>query len=163
MSCKNGCGCKKNTILFTKTRNVRTPRKAHAEDAGIDFFVPENFEKVILKPHESTLIPSGIRVHIPKGKALVGFNKSGVAAKRHLVLGACVIDSGYEDEIFINLYNAGNEDAVIQNDGKAIAQFLLVDVPSLELTEISHEDYEKNRATSSDARGANGFGSTDNA
>ena len=163
MSCKNGCGCSKNVILFTKTREVRSPRKAHVEDAGIDFFVPDDFEPVVLKPHESTLIPSGIKVHIPKGKALVGFNKSGVASKRRLVLGACVIDSGYEDEIFINIYNTGNEDAVIQSDGKAIAQFLLMDVPVLELVEISHADYEKGRNLSEGARGANGFGSTDNA
>lgn len=156
------CSCHKAVPLtFTRVRDVRPPRKAYDTDAGIDFFVPSDFPATVVRPRESILIPSGIRVHIPEGKALVGFNKSGIAVKKRLVLGACVIDSGYEDEIFINLYNSGDSDVVVEPGEKAIAQFLLLDVPMTELYEVSLETYEENCKKGENCRGMGKFGSTD--
>lgn len=37
-----------NTLKICKVRNVKTPCRAHATDAGIDFFVPEDIDMVTM-------------------------------------------------------------------------------------------------------------------
>ena len=69
-------------MRYTKVKDVKNPTRAHETDAGIDFFVPNDFETVTLKPGEDVLIDSGIKVIVPKGYALIFKEKSGVAAKR---------------------------------------------------------------------------------
>ena len=52
-----------------KLRNVKTPNRGTEASAGIDFYVPEDFETTILKSGESILIPSGIKVHFLDNEA----------------------------------------------------------------------------------------------
>ena len=82
-------------------------------------------------------------------------NKSGIASKKTLVTGACVVDSGYDGEVFIDLHNIGNDNQRVV-EGQKIAQAVLVPivVPSLEEIE------EDNIYGKSTVRGAGGFGST---
>ena len=47
--------------------NIRLPRRATKGSAGYDFFAPESFTLV---PHETILIPTGIRVMIEDGWVL---------------------------------------------------------------------------------------------
>ena len=54
-------------------------------------------------------------------------NKSGVAFKRQLLVGACVVDCGYEGEVFVNLHNVGSETQHIQ-PGDKVAQAVVVPV-----------------------------------
>ena len=61
-----------------KTRNVKTPSRGTNLSAGLDFYVPEDFQETTIHSGESVLIPSGIRAHVPSGYALIAFNKSGV-------------------------------------------------------------------------------------
>ena len=63
-------------MKFSKVREVKTPQRANLTDAGIDFFVPEDQSTISLTPGESCLIPSGIKVNVPEGYALIAFNKS---------------------------------------------------------------------------------------
>tara|TARA_R110002020_G_scaffold468492_1_gene692806 strand:+ start:60 stop:497 length:438 start_codon:yes stop_codon:yes gene_type:complete len=142
-------------MKFCKVREVKTPTRANSEDAGIDFFVPEDQTAIILEPGESCLIPSGIKCNVPEGFALVAFNKSGVAVKKKLHVGACVIDCGYQGEVHINLTNVGDWHQRIF-PGDKIVQFLLLQLgdPKVELVNES-ELYEEESN-----RGAGGFGST---
>ena len=78
-----------------KVRNVKTPNRGTSVSAGIDFYVPEDFETVTLNPGQSVLIPSGIKAQVPRGYALIAFNKSGVAVKQGLSVGACCVDEDY--------------------------------------------------------------------
>ena len=57
---------------------------------------------------------TGLRFGVPHGYMLEAKNRSGNAAKRSLLVGACVIDSGYDGEVFINLHNVGKESQFIQ-------------------------------------------------
>ena len=59
------------------------------------------------------------------GFALVAFNKSGVAVKKQLYAGACVVDCGYQGEVHINLTNVGKEEQYIK-PGDKIIQFVLL-------------------------------------
>ena len=142
-------------MKFCKIRKVKTPTRANSTDAGIDFFVPDDFDTVQLESQQSILIPSGIKVNVPKGYALIAFNKSGVATKKHLQVGAAVVDCGYQGEVHIHLTNVGWDPTEI-NPGDKIVQFILLPLgnPELECIEES-KLYEEE----SD-RGSGGFGST---
>lgn len=52
--------------------------------------------KIEILPNSKILIPSGIHVNLPDNVFLKAENKSGIASKRSLIVGACVIDQDYE-------------------------------------------------------------------
>lgn len=136
-------------------RKVIPPSRAHSLDAGIDFYVPSDFTITKVAPQNAIKIPSGIKVDIPQGYALIAFNKSGVCTTLGLVAGACVIDSGYQGEIHIHLINASRKDVFITPDMKII-QFILIPVSDVMTEECDLEElYDKQSERSS-----NGFGST---
>ena len=54
-------------------------------------------------------------------------NKSGIASKRGLVVGACVVDRGYTGEIFVNLHNPSDRTQTL-HAGDKIAQAVLVKI-----------------------------------
>lgn len=146
-------------VKMTKTRNTTLPTRANSgADAGIDFYVPNDFAAAVLKPGESVKIPAGIKVEVPVGYALIFFNKSGVAAKKSLIVGACVIDSGYAGEVHINMINAGTENQTI-SPGDKIVQGILIPVICFETIEVPEEELYRDIHVAGN-RGAGGFGST---
>ena len=142
-------------MKISKVRSVKTPIRGTPNSAGIDFFVPDEV-RVYLKPGESCLIPSGIKASVPPGHALMAFNKSGVAVKKNLHVGACVVDEDYQGEIHINLTNVGTREECKFRSGEKIIQFVLLPVfyDTIEEVEISalFEGITE--------RGEGGFGST---
>lgn len=142
-------------MKFAKTKDVKDPQRGTELSAGIDFFVPNTNAAFVLKPNEDALIPSGIKVKLPKGFALIAFDKSGVATKRKLKVGACVVDEDYQGEIHIHVFNLGSSDVTI-NPGDKLVQFLLLPINYAEPEECDlNELYE-----SVSERGEGGFGST---
>ena len=142
-------------MKYSKTRDVKSPIRGHSNDAGIDFFVPN--ENVILKlqPGEQAIIPSGIKVKVPTGYALIAFNKSGIATKKQLLVGAAVVDESYQGEVHINVHNVGTTEQTITS-GDKLVQFILLPVNYAMPNEVKIEDlYE----TKSD-RGEGRMGST---
>lgn len=123
-------------MKIIKTRNVKTPTRGTSKSAGLDFYIPDDFDYQAgynLRPGEDINIPSGIHVKIPSGKALINMDKSGRAVNYKLKVGACVIDEDYQGEIHLHLFNIGEGDCMIY-PGDKILQALLVDV--------SYEDVE---------------------
>jgi dUTPase len=87
-------------------------------------------------------------------------NRSGMAAKRSLLVGACVIDSGYNGEVFVNLHNVGKDTQYIK-PGTRIAQVVLVPVVHFRAVASGKDNlYEWYPITISD-RGDGALGSTD--
>ena len=142
-------------MKFAKIREVKTPTRANSTDAGIDFFVPEDQSNIKIFPGDSCLIPSGIKVNVPKGFALVAFNKSGIAVKKQLYAGACVVDCGYQGEVHINLTNVGKEEQYIK-PGDKIIQFVLLPLGDPNLFELEEDELYETESS----RGDGGFGST---
>jgi dUTP pyrophosphatase len=136
-----------------KTRNVKTPSRGTSLSAGIDFYVPEDFPETTIHSGEAVLIPSGIRAHVPSGYALIAFNKSGVATKQNLSVGACVVDEDYEGEIHLHLVNVGRSHTTIK-PGQKLTQFILIPVSYMDV-HVLEELPDRNTE-----RGAGGFGST---
>lgn len=145
-------------MKFSKIRDVKSPARGTEKSAGIDFFIPSDFnngEERIISPNESVLIPSGIKVNIPTGYALIAFNKSGVATKKGLFTGACVVDEDYQGEMHLHLTNtSGKETSIIAGD--KIIQFILIPILYANPVETQIDSlYEE-----VSERGSGGFGST---
>jgi len=139
-------------MQIVKTRYVKTPTFGSSGAAGIDFYVPDSFVDTTLKPGQDINIPSGIRANIGKGKVLIAFNKSGIATKSKLQVGACVVDEDYTGEIHLHVFNYSNEDIIIKG-GQKLVQFVLLDYHRPEILVV--QDFDKITE-----RGDKGFGST---
>ena len=109
--------------------NVVPPTRANPSDAGLDiYFSPEDIEESQeLYPGHTCLLRTGLRFGVPHGYMLQVMNRSSVASKRQLLVGACVIDSGYDGEVFINLHNVGSEPQTIKR-GEKIAQIVMIPI-----------------------------------
>lgn len=114
---------------------------------------------IYIQPSASVIIPSGIVVGLDPNYVLVAFNKSGISAKKGLVLGACVVDSDYSGIVFINLINTSDTLQRIEF-GQKLTQFLLLPCPSVVLEPVT-EDF-MNRFHSHSSRKDGALGCSDN-
>jgi len=113
--------------------NAKMPVRAHPTDAGMDLFycpapnpdIPKQAESVL--PFGCSLFPTGLKIEVPEGYMLEIKNKSGIAARRGLLVGACVIDRGYTGEIFVNLHNITHRTQTFHS-GEKIAQAVFVKI-----------------------------------
>ena len=146
-----------NSVKVFKTRpEAKIPNRAHATDAGMDFFFcPVDNSHQRVEPGRSVLLETGIKMQVPSGCMLQIMNKSGIASKTQLITGACVVDEGYDGEIFVNLQNIGQETQYV-SPGQKIAQGVFVQIQSPLLIEIE-EDNIYNGQTD---RGSGALGST---
>jgi len=139
------------------------PARANPSDAGLDVRYsppPSELHKATsIAPGESKILSTGLRFGVPHGYMLEVKNRSSVAAKRSLLVGACVIDSGYDGEVFINLHNVGNTTQTIEA-GTKIAQVVMV--PVVHFRAIRRRDGELYEyPITMSARGDGALGSTD--
>lgn len=110
---------------------VKLPCRATKGSAGYDFFTPVG---ISLKPKESFLLPTGVRVKIDDGWFLAIMPKSGLGFKFRLQMDNTigVIDSDYyysdnEGHIFVRMTNDTNQDKVLElNPGAAVCQGILL-------------------------------------
>lgn len=107
-----------------------------------------------LAPGETTLIPTGMAIHIenPSLAAMI-LPRSGLGHKHGIVLGNLVglIDSDYQGQVFVSCWNRGDEAFVIE-PGARIAQMVFVPVVQVEFQVV--EEFTESR------RGGGGFGHT---
>ena len=129
------------------------PHYATPGSAGLDLRACLDVP-VTLKPGETTLIPSGIAIHLgsPKYAAMV-LPRSGLGHKHGIVLGNLVglIDSDYQGQIFVSVWNRGQSEFTIQ-PMERIAQMIVMPVLQVEFNVVP--DFVAS------ARGEGGFGST---
>lgn len=136
---------------------VKIPTRSNPSDAGLDVYAHLE-DDIRIEPGQSVIIPTGLKFGVPHGYMLQVMNRSSVAANRSLVVGAHVIDSGYDGQVFINLHNIGEHRQTVRY-GDKIAQIVMVPVvtfrPQLVETPLYREPI-----TISD-RGDGALGSTD--
>ena len=133
------------------------PVRANPSDAGLDLCYNGKWTRI--KPGESKILPTGLKFGIPHGYMLQIMNRSGNAAKKQLLVGACVVDSGYDGEVFVNLHNIGKKVQII-NAGDKIAQAVVIPVVPVRFLETKSDNlYDWSPITISD-RGAGSLGST---
>lgn len=98
-------------------------------------------EKMVLKPLDRVLVPTGLYLEFEKGYEAQVRARSGLALKKGLGLpnGIGTIDSDYRGELKVILINMSRDDVVIE-DGDRIAQvvFMKIELPEVvEVKEIS--------------------------
>jgi len=145
--------------VYRVRENSKLPVRAHLTDAGMDFFFsPEIVKPVLISPGESFLLQTGMKVEVPQNMMLQVMNKSGIASKKSLVVGACVVDSGYDGEIFVNLHNIGDEVQMVK-PGHKIAQGVFVNICRPSLVELTSDNIYSTQTS----RGSGALGSTGDA
>lgn len=109
---------------------------------------------VELAPGATTLVPTGIALHIADpGLAAMILPRSGLGHKQGIVLGNLVglIDSDYQGQIFVSVWNRSHTPFTIQ-PLERIAQLVIVPVVQAIFNVV--ESFEESE------RGEGGFGST---
>jgi len=129
------------------------PAYATPGSAGLDLRACLD-EAITLEPGQTTLIPTGLAIHIGNpGLAAIILPRSGLGHKHGIVLGNLVglIDSDYQGQLMVSCWNRGQTRFVIE-PMERIAQLVLV--PVVQATFRRVEDFAATE------RGEGGFGST---
>lgn len=113
---------------------------------------------ISIAPQNRILVPSGIKVWIEKkDSALIATNKSGVATKKGLVVGATTVDSDYTGEVHLSVINTTDTYQSVVC-GEKLIQFIHTPVILSNLVEVNNDEYDS--ISTSTTRGSGGFGST---
>jgi dUTP pyrophosphatase len=134
-------------------REIPLPAYATDGSAGLDLRACLD-APVTLEPGQTHLVPTGFAIHLEDpGLAAVLLPRSGLGHKHGIVLGNLVglIDSDYQGQVMISVWNRGNHPFTI-SPGERIAQMVIVPVVQVELEVVSE--------FGESARGAGGFGSS---
>lgn len=154
--------------------NAKIPQYAHESDSGMDIYA---IEDITIRPGETELVRTGVKVALPPGYELQVRPKSGRSLKTKMRVANTpgTIDQGYRDEIKIIIDNIEppikdidfdyNEDGTIKinsilhgadffvSKGEKIAQLVLAEVPKAAFYRVDTvQDIGENRG--------GGFGST---
>lgn len=154
-------GNRARCIIPVKIKRVDTryanilPDTATPGSAGLDLraFLPE--QEIYLRPGDTTTVRTNIAVHIDNPNYAGFILPRSSAGKKGLVLANTIglIDSDYQGEILLNVWNRSAYDDIIIKHGDRIAQ--LVFMPVVSARWIVVDEFGE-----STERGTGGFGST---
>ncbi|HEY8423063.1 MAG TPA: dUTP diphosphatase [Thermoclostridium sp.] len=148
---------------------AKLPKYQNEWDAGMDVCAAE---EVIIRPNETVIVPTGLKMAIPPGFEIQVRPRSGITLRTPLRISNSpgTIDAGYRDELGIIITNTsvesgnnnehytvdskGNKQGIYHiKKGDRIAQLVLQEVPRMRLKVVgSVADIGMNRG--------GGFGST---
>lgn len=104
-------------IKFAKVRPDAIIPSKRDEDMGFDIYPCFDEDYIIINPHETKLIPTGIASACDPGYGFLLFERGSTGSKG--IARRCgVIDSGYRDEWFVGLTNTTNKELYISKVSK---------------------------------------------
>lgn len=120
--------------------------------AGADLYACVDGE-IVINPHETVVIPTGIALELPVGYAGLIYARSGLATKKGLAPAnkVGVVDCDYRGEVKVALLNHTSEPKTVEG-GERIAQLVITPYLTAQFVETD--------SLSDTVRGAGGFGST---
>lgn len=142
-------------IKFAKVRPTAIIPTKRAEDAGYDIYA--NFEEdfILIPPHETKMIPTGIASACDTDYCFI-LKERGSTGTKGMAQRAGLIDSGYRSEWFVPITNTTDSNIYIIKSGKekeyvglygvfypyekAIAQALVIPVPVVDVEEYTYEE-----------------------
>ena len=155
-------------IRFAKTRAGATIPSKRDEDAGYDLYACFEEEYMLIMPHETRMIPTGIASAFDSGYVFV-IKERGSTGTRGIAQRSGVIDSGFRGEWMCPVTNVNPHPIAIVKaqaqlpEGvqrypyeKAIAQALFLKLPEAQIIET---DYDSLKGISSE-RGSGMLGSS---
>ena len=139
-------------LIKRLSSKVTMPQYKTIGSSGMDIAAFIDNE-ILIKPSEKKIIPTGIKLKIPKGYEVQIRPRSGLAASNDVTVlnTPGTIDSDYRGEIKVILFNHGKNIFKVEN-GLRIAQMVLCPVIEADLSEVEIIDETE--------RGEGGFGST---
>lgn len=140
-------------IKFVKVSPIaQAPTRGSLCAAGYDLSAAIN-DVVLIAPHATVKIGTGIAVELPENTFGAIYARSGIASKEGLRPANCVgvADSDYRGEIIVALHNDSDTTRMVE-PGERIAQFVVQPYVSVEFEEVD--------TLGSTDRGSGGFGST---
>ena len=140
-------------LKFKKLNNLaKTPTRGSDYAAGYDLYAATEYN-IIIQPHQTVKIGTGIATAIPQGYFGGIFARSGLATKKGLAPAnkVGVIDSDYRGELIVALHN---DTDIVQEvaAGDRIAQLIILPFVSVNFIQVDDLDETE--------RGSGGFGST---
>lgn len=128
------------------------PKYGSEYAAGADLYACIENDMVVA-PHETVLVPTGIAVELPLGYAGLIYARSGLATKKGLAPAnkVGVVDCDYRGEVKVALHNHSEAPQTVAV-GERVAQFVI--------TPYITADFIVKEELSDTVRGAGGFGST---
>lgn len=139
-------------LIKRLSSKVTMPQYKTIGSSGMDIAAFLDNE-ILIQPSEKKIIPTGIKLKIPKGYEVQIRPRSGLAANNDVTVlnTPGTIDSDYRGEIKVILFNHGKNVFKVEN-GLRIAQMVLCPVIEAKLSEVEIIDETE--------RGEGGFGST---
>lgn len=136
------------SLKVKKLSDVKLPKKAHPNDAGIDL---HSAVDTCIPANSHSKIPTGIAIELTPGTAGFIQPRSGLAAKSGITVlnSPGLIDSGYRGEIEVILMNHSPDPFFIKKNDR-IAQLVVQNVWLVTPTEVDE--------LSDSDRGSTGFG-----
>jgi dUTP pyrophosphatase len=131
------------------------PTRGTPGAAGYDLFSIDNY---VVLPGRRVVVSTGITIQLPPGTYGRIAPRSGLAVKHGLDVLAGVVDPDYTGEVKVVLQNMDMNQPFVIRPGYRIAQLILEQCVTPAVVEIPGEC--TGLVDVSNARGANGFGST---
>jgi dUTP pyrophosphatase len=140
-------------LRFINNSENENPEYAYQSDSGFDLRTSED---IWIHPNSRKLISTGMRFDIPEGYEIQVRSKSGLALNQGLMVlnSPGTVDSGYQGEIKVIMFNTTNEKVKIEK-GQKMAQAVLCPVVSGKWVDLIRVDNINDKD-----RNSNGFGST---
>ena len=141
------------TIRFRRVSDLaRIPTRGSEKAAGYDLYAALD-KPVLIEPHKTVKIDTGLQFEIPDGYFAAIYARSGIAAKEGLRPANCtgVCDSDYRGNYIVALHNDSDTVRTVE-PGERIAQMVVL--PYLSVS------FEESKELSGTERGEGGFGST---
>lgn len=140
-------------LKFKKLNDLaKMPTRGSDYAAGYDLYAASEYD-IIIRPHSTVKIGTGIAAAIPQGYFGGIFARSGLATKKGLAPAnkVGVVDSDYRGEIIVALHN-DTDGVQVVTAGDRIAQFIVLPFVEVDFIEVNDLDETE--------RGSGGFGST---
>ncbi|MCI5839596.1 MAG: dUTP diphosphatase [Peptoniphilaceae bacterium] len=140
-----------NQKLKVVTKN-KIPEYATKYSCGLDLYT-SNLEDIVIKPNETVMLPTDLKVEIPEGYFGAIYPRSSTGVKRKLALTNTIgiIDSDYRGEIMLAIYNFGENEQIIKHNDRLV-QMVIQKYEKLEVESVE--------TLSDTERNVGGFGST---
>nr|DAP52425.1 MAG TPA: deoxyuridine 5'-triphosphate nucleotidohydrolase [Caudoviricetes sp.] len=154
--------CNTNTyigICIIYANNIKVP--SSNEVYCLINKVTNDLYRILIGPHATCVIPSGIRgILEPEASMLQANDKSGVSSKKKLKVTASIIDSPYTGEIHHVVFNTSNEPVIIDL-GEKLVQYIHIPIYLTKPEEINMSEFEKLKTEKElkSGRGSDGMGS----
>merc|ERR1711916_153787 len=130
------------------TENATLPVRGSAMAAGYDLAAAYD---CVIPAQGKAIAKTDLSIAVPEGTYGRIAPRSGLAWKKHIDVGAGVIDRDYRGNVGVVLFNHAQEDLHVKK-GDRVAQLVLEKIMTPEVVEVEQLDATE--------RGAGGFGST---